>query len=150
MTGPERRLWNWFHEGVKSISSLFHMQRIESIGSGIPDVEICYCGISWWFELKYADRPARTTTRLQFTSPLTTEQILWQEERISVGGSVFNLIKVGENKPRTTYLINGTEASAIPTMTEQMMQASAINSYPQMKPQELLSSMLYHVPPLLR
>jgi hypothetical protein len=147
MTGPERRLWNWFRDGVREHSHQFHMQRIESVGTGIPDVEICWKGICFWFELKYANRPKKTSTRLQFTSPLTLEQQLWQEERIAKGGTVFNMIKVGEGSTSRVYVVNGTRAKEIPNMTEQIIQVFSINQNFQSNPFQLLAHMLAHVIP---
>lgn len=104
----ENNLWNWLRKSWRTVRGL-HAQRIETLTmSGVPDVEVCCAGLSFWLELKAVDRPARDSTPVD--TELTMAQGLWHRRRNLAGGTSFVLVTVGSGRSRRNYLIPGTEA----------------------------------------
>ena len=78
--GPEAKLWQQIKKGLKNS----HLVRIESrIGLGVPDVNGCTNGQTYWLELKVSKGKH---------IPLSKYQKAWIYERSKVGGKVFVLV----------------------------------------------------------
>jgi len=78
--GPEAKLWQQLKKGLKNS----HLVRIESrIGLGVPDVNGCTNGQTYWLELKVSKGKH---------IPLSKYQKAWIYERSKVGGKVFVLV----------------------------------------------------------
>lgn len=95
-------------DGLKGTPGL-HLQRVENVvATGVPDVEGCYVGESFWCELKGCDRPAKRTTPIRYK--LTLEQVEWLEKRWRAGGNCFLYIRVGVGHDIRRYLLRGDRA----------------------------------------
>ena len=78
--GPEAKLWQQLKKGLKNS----HLVRIESrIGLGVPDVNGCTNGQTYWLELKVSKGKH---------IPLSKYQKAWIYERSRFGGKVFVLV----------------------------------------------------------
>ena len=128
MTTAERRLAQWRHLAAARIEGL-HLQRIESsTGSGIPDIEGCWNGASFWLELKAVDRlPVKAHSRL--TTTISPAQINWLARRWSVGGRVFVLLRTGQSRRMRYYLIPGSNVSALTSLSRATLRQYACRSY---------------------
>lgn len=105
----ERTQWQWLSKARLQMDLPIHIERIENaVGAGHPDVECCYMGVQNWIEQKVAKRPARSTTKLRFGSPLRDSQYEWALKRIAAGGRVWYLIQVGGGPDRQMYLVRAT------------------------------------------
>lgn len=92
MSTRESSLWTWLSGAKRIARDKLDMHRIEnSLESGMPDVEGCYNGASFWLELKSIDIPKKDTTHFNHT--LTPEQISWIHTRTKAGGAVGVLIR---------------------------------------------------------
>jgi hypothetical protein len=103
----EARLWGWLRDGLRPVR-LLHLQRIESrpTGSGIPDLEGCWEGQTFWTELKSCARPASPTTQLDLRH-FTDDQIEWLWKRWKCGGAAWLYLRVGERHAVSRYLVPG-------------------------------------------
>lgn len=128
MTTAERRLAQWLHAAATHIEGL-HLQRIESsTGSGIPDIEGCWNGTSFWLELKAVDiLPVKDTSRLNIT--IHPAQINWLERRWSIGGRVFVLLRTGQSRHMRYYLIPGYDVSVLSMISKVTIRRYACRSY---------------------
>ena len=72
---PEQKFAQWVREAMQPCD----WQRVESIGSGIPDVNLCVQGLDVWIELKVYTG-GRTLLR--------KEQVAWGIRRAIHGGNV--------------------------------------------------------------
>jgi len=103
----ESALWEAFRKGLKLVSDVLHVTRIEnSTELGTPDVNGCADGVEFWVELKVAKRPKLVKTRVA-VDHFTQEQRFWLFERHKAGGYVFLLLQCG----RYYYLIRGDIAA---------------------------------------
>ena len=80
------QVWSVFRRYVGPFG---HLQRIESIGQGIPDVNYCLWGVEGWIENKIGQREGARP------ASLTLDQVLWAEARTAAGGRVFLLVRLG-------------------------------------------------------
>lgn len=125
----ESSLWKWLSEAEKKLdfSPDLHWRRIENlVGEGDPDVEGCYFGNAFNIELKVAERPARTTTRVLGPADIRPKQIPWAKARWEAGGSSYFLIQVGSSAKAKRYLIRGCDASKIVGATEEDLLSMSI------------------------
>lgn len=115
-TASEKRFANWFRDNLKSTREL-HMQRIESsTGSGVPDIEGCWAGESFWIELKAVDvKPTKPGAKAGVK--IRPAQINWLERRWNVAGNAYILIRLGKNYNATCYLVPGDRAACLPGTT---------------------------------
>lgn len=124
----ERYLWTWLRDGLKlpELIHTLHMQRIEnSAGLGVPDLEGCWSGSSFWCELKGSNRPAKSTTDISYK--LTLEQVIWLENRWKVGGSTSLYLRVGVGQDVRRYLIPGWQArEALELRPESWWEANTV------------------------
>lgn len=80
----EQQFYQWLRSNISG-----DVARIESVvGSGVPDVNICYNGCEIWVELKVLD-PKRVLLR--------PEQYAWGMRRSNNGGSCFVVCKDIQN-----------------------------------------------------
>lgn len=79
MNTPERDFYNYLRTLLPG-----HVHRIESIGSGIPDLNVCFEGKEIWIELKVFDLDIVL---------LRKEQYAWGMRRSAMGGNVFILCR---------------------------------------------------------
>lgn len=102
-TTAETNLWKWLYKQFKKIPDL-DWQRVENgVGSGTPDLEVCYRGVGFWVELKVAEeRKTKGMCHVKYR-PL---QVPWLERRTSKGGRAYALIQHGRDR----YLIPGSHA----------------------------------------
>ena len=75
---PEQKFAQWCRDAL----AIADWQRIESMGSGIPDVNCCLDGFEFWLELKVVTH-GRTLLR--------KEQYAWGNRRANHRGNVFVL-----------------------------------------------------------
>ncbi len=124
--GLESTFWTWLRTGLKKLENL-DIQRIESkIGSGVPDVEGCWNGKTFWVELKACDRPKRATSQLEFK--ISQGQIIWLKRRWRCGGNAFLLLRVGCNRDAKIYLIKGCDARHMGRCSEKIVQQFSVIS----------------------
>ena len=128
MTTAERRLAQWLHTAAARIEGL-HLQRIESsTGSGIPDIEGCWNGVSFWLELKAVDRlPVKAHSRL--STAISPAQRNWLARRWSVGGRVFVLLRTGQSRQMRYHLFPGSNVSALTLLCRATIREYACRSY---------------------
>lgn len=108
----ETNLWTWLKKARVSLGDQLHLTRQENLVMvGQPDVEGCLQGGQFWIELKHAERPKRSSTKLRFGSPIKRNQYEWHEARSEAGGAVYYLISVGSGPDRAIYLIDWWRAS---------------------------------------
>ncbi len=89
--GPEAKLWQQIKKGLKNS----HLVRIESrIGLGIPDVNGCTNGQTYWLELK---------VRKGKDIGLSKYQKAWIYERCKFGGKVFVLAQALKGSALKVY-----------------------------------------------
>lgn len=103
----EANLWKWLEKARKVLLGNLHLTRQENLVMvGQPDVEGCFEAGQFWLELKHASRPARSSTKLRFGSPIKQNQIDWHAARSEAGGTVYYLISVGSGPDRAVYLVD--------------------------------------------
>lgn len=137
----ESGLWRRLQLSWRAISGL-HAQRIESsAGLGVPDVEGCYRGASFWVELKTAARPARASTRVHLPH-FTTDQRDWLLRRHEVGGCAWLLVQVGTGAQLSLYLLRGAFLAQVGQVPEEeLMRQSCIPT--KCTPSELLQYLVH-------
>lgn len=92
---------NVFWDSIKKALPYVHWQRIESsTGQGIPDVNGCIGGDSFWLELKVVSG---------IKVHLRSSQVAWLMRRSDVGGSAWILIK----KKDIIYLYHAYQAKEL-------------------------------------
>lgn len=109
----ESRLWQWLSDAPKKFwRDQLDIQRVENgVALGVPDVEGCLQGESFWIELKTSDRPKRATTRIR--ARFEDWQVPWLRRRCRAGGKAFLLIQVGSGRSAGRYLLPGDRASML-------------------------------------
>lgn len=82
------QVWHVFR---RYIAPFGHLQRIESIGQGIPDLHYSIMGVSGWVEFKLGQREGIRP------ASLTLDQVLWAEAYAAPpsSGRVFLLVRIG-------------------------------------------------------
>lgn len=106
----ESALWGWLSklkQQVKGPRNNLQAERIENaVGSDYPDVEGCYNGCQFHWELKSVKRPAREGTPIRIPH-LTDGQVRWHKKRHDCGGNSYFLVQVGSGHRRMIYLLPG-------------------------------------------
>ena len=106
--GTEKRLWEILKKGGGPAN--MHVQRVENVvKKGVPDVEGCINGKSFWLELKAGSMPAVDTSLVQ-CEDLKEEQLRFIRDRMAAGGAVWLLYRVGDRSAARMYLIRGEDA----------------------------------------
>lgn len=106
--GTEKRLWEILKEGATL--SKMHVQRVENVvKKGVPDVEGCINGKSFWLELKAGAVPG-TDSSMVNCEPLKKDQLRFIRDRMAAGGTVWLLYRVGERLTARMFLIRGEDA----------------------------------------
>lgn len=107
----ESSLWAWLKKARVQCGDALHMERIEDLFGGIPDVEgylhLNRCQGQFWLELKSKERPWRETTPIRFPLKKREKQIEFMGRRWAVGGNAFWLLQVGSGGHRRLYLAPG-------------------------------------------
>jgi hypothetical protein len=87
------------------------LNRIEnSVGDGVPDVNICCNGLECWVEIKIGSvrrNPEQPIFDKKYG--VTVEQINWHINQRQAGGASYLLIRIADE----LYLIAGSEAGVI-------------------------------------
>ena len=100
--GPEAKLWQQLKKGLKNS----HLVRIESrIGLGVPDVNGCTNGQTYWLELKVSKGKH---------IPLSKYQKAWIYERSRFGGKVFVLVTTLASSSLKVYDSNVVRGHGLP------------------------------------
>lgn len=90
----EKNLWASAYKALRYLVKL-HITRIENaVGSGTPDVEGCFNGVQFWWELKVGSVDKKGNVKVSFRPT----QIPWLKRRCLVGGKAFAIIKIGREK----------------------------------------------------
>lgn len=86
----EKNLWARAYRALRRRRGL-HITRIENgVGSGTPDVEGCYKGKQFWWELKVGEVRKDGSVKVSFRP----KQIPWLNKRWKAGGWAYALIKI--------------------------------------------------------
>jgi hypothetical protein len=109
----ETSLWGWLKDHLPELRPLkFHVQRVENaIAKGVPDVEGCIDGRSFWCELKVAYPRANGHVRVM----IEQAQVNWAIRRCRAGGSSWVLVRVTGKSWRDNrhYLVWGLDAQEL-------------------------------------
>lgn len=111
---------------LRRLGHKVHLCRIENeAGSGNPDVEGCINGDQLWIELKSEERPKRASTPIR--PKLRPSQDIWHTERYRAGCRVhWVLLRVGEDRETSLYLIPGRFYAQLKAITETELQALSV------------------------
>jgi len=117
----EQRLWDSMRNNAPSAVKLYRVEN--GVGVGMPDVHSLCRGAYTWVELKAkAAWPARATTPvLGKDDGLNQDQINWHIEHARFGGESYVLIGVGSGAKRELFMVPGTLANSINSMTKESM-----------------------------
>jgi hypothetical protein len=116
----ERRFWQRLR---KHLSPKVFVRRIENgVSAGDPDVFLMKGGKVIWIELKWAEQPARPSSKLLGKDDVRIDQINWHLEYASKGGTSFILIGTYE----MDYLMSGHIAHILSSKTPEEMTSHAI------------------------
>lgn len=137
MNSAEQSLWDWLYKAFRKLHDI-DWQRVENaVGSGTPDVEVCFRSVSFWIELKIAE-PYKTKDA--FKVKFRPLQVPWLTRRTNRGGRAFVLIREG----RDTYLIPGEHAHLVDGPVDRQA-AQALSICPlRPKPLQVLEACIKH------
>lgn len=138
----ETSLWGWLKDHLKELRpSKHHVQRVENaVAKGVPDVEGCVDGTSFWCELKVAYPMANEHVRVRIEQC----QVNWAIRRRRAGGRSWVLVRVTGRTWRENrhYLVDGLDAEELrQPISLQRLEELAVAS-PQSAAVELLRTMV--------
>lgn len=117
----ETGFWNSLRDSCAGTGA--HLVRVENaIAEGTPDVNGCWRGAEFWWELKYLEgwpKRARTPVRIPH---YTKEQRLWLLARGQAGGSACLLLRVGKQ----VLLFNWFYAQAVGSLIRDHLLSTAM------------------------
>lgn len=140
----ESSLWGWLKDHLKELRPRkFHIQRVENaVAKGVPDVEGCIDGWSFWCELKVAYPMASDRVRVR----IEQAQVNWAIRRCRAGGRSWVLVRVTGKTWRENrhYLVWGLDAQELrePIALQRLEELSA--AAPASAAVELLRTMVDH------
>lgn len=103
----ESTLWNsGLYPALRKMRGL-HVGRIENaVSSGLPDVEGCYRGVQFWWELKTGTRPVHASSKTVGWK-IRPAQKVWHPKRWKAGGLNFFLFQLESGHDKRLFLIPG-------------------------------------------
>lgn len=134
MRKAEQKVWDGMKRAAKRHAPYMWLQRVENlVGDGMPDVYTCdkrlttgglkksFC----WVELKAANLPKRSTTKLKMSEGVRTSQVNWHMKAQTKGLDTFILLRV-EEAMKEPLLIDGSLAGEVNSFTFDQAKTNAV------------------------